>query len=168
MAEEVQYSSGTNKTKQTRWGTGFSAPPDSYNNVLPLGAQEVAARIVNTADNGVKVGAGVSIPMISTTFRETSKKIYIACGSIDVIIGKVGKTIRYLQLGRLSLWVHQIKWPRLSNGYRIDVLAEAESGGSGIVSRRVTPGQPGYDRFLMQIPSNKVLGFHPTGVALIC
>lgn len=36
-------------------------------------------------------------------------------------------------------------------------VKQAESGGSGIVSRRVT-GQPGgTEQFVMQIPNNKVL-----------
>ncbi|KAI8571199.1 hypothetical protein RHMOL_Rhmol01G0100400 [Rhododendron molle] len=171
MAEEVQNSSGTNKMKQTRWGTGFSAPPDSYNSVLPLGAQEIAARFVNTAEakrprvdnNGVKVGAGVSIPMISTT--------------LGMIIGKGGKTIRYLQLqsGAKIQVTWGLEWDPYSptrpvelmgTSYQMakaeqliqDVLAEAESGGSVIVSRRVTLGQPGYDRFLMQIKIGPLIG----------
>ncbi|KAK7311417.1 hypothetical protein RJT34_09550 [Clitoria ternatea] len=36
-----------------------------------------------------------------------------------------------------------------------EVLAEAETGGSGIVSRRLT-GQSGSDEFVMKIPNNKV------------
>ncbi|KAF7153169.1 hypothetical protein RHSIM_Rhsim01G0105500 [Rhododendron simsii] len=168
---------------------------------MPLGAQEIAARIVNTAEakrprvdnNGVKVGVGVSIPKISTTvcslfwnysvfksdmyrFRETSKKIYIASSSINVIIGKSGKTIKYLQLqsGDKIQVTRDLECDPYSPTRPVelmgtsdqiakaeqliqDVLAEAESGGSEIVSHRVTPGQPGNDRFLMQIPSKKIL-----------
>ena len=36
-----------------------------------------------------------------------------------------------------------------------DVLSEAEAGGSGVVSRRLT-GQSGADKFVMKIPNNKV------------
>ena len=36
-----------------------------------------------------------------------------------------------------------------------DVLSEAEAGGSGVVSRRLT-GQSRADKFVMKIPNNKV------------
>lgn len=35
------------------------------------------------------------------------------------------------------------------------VLFQAEAGGSGIVSRRIT-GQSGSDQFVMKVPNNKV------------
>lgn len=38
----------------------------------------------------------------------------------------------------------------------IGFVTQAETGGSGIVSRRI-PGQPGgADQFVMQVPNNKV------------
>ncbi|XP_027080676.1 far upstream element-binding protein 1 [Coffea eugenioides] len=104
-----------------------------------------------------------------------SKKIEIPNGRVGVIIGKGGETIKYLQLqsgAKIQVTRDMDADPHsLTRGVELmgtpdqitkaeqlinDVLNEADAGGSGIVSRRVT-GQPaGADQFVMQIPNNKV------------
>ncbi|XP_051137066.1 uncharacterized protein LOC127255538 [Andrographis paniculata] len=104
-----------------------------------------------------------------------SKKIEIPNGRVGVIIGKGGETIKYLQLQsgakiqvtrdmdadpnsatrevELMGTQDQIaKAEQLIN----DVLSEADAGGSGIASRRVTGQSSGSDQFVMKIPNNKV------------
>ncbi|EPS62136.1 hypothetical protein M569_12656, partial [Genlisea aurea] len=106
-----------------------SAP--SYNNVPPpmtefelakQKAQEIAARLLNSADpskrarvdNGVTGGGGFdsgdygsqrssvygfsSTPQAISTYSAPSKTIEIPNGKVGVIIGKGGETIKYLQL----------------------------------------------------------------------
>ncbi|KAG8381827.1 hypothetical protein BUALT_Bualt05G0013300 [Buddleja alternifolia] len=225
MAEEVAYSSvggESNKRKYedspspvTRRATGFSSAPDasgppaSYNNVPPpmneielakQKAQEIAARLLNTADpskrargeNGGSGGGGfdstdygsqkpyglsVGGPpqAASYGYPGPTKKIEIPNGRVGVIIGKGGETIKYLQLQsgakiqvtrdmdadpnsttrgvELTGTPDQIaKAEQLIN----DVLSEAEAGGSGVASRRMTGQQSGADQFSMQVPNNKV------------
>ncbi|XP_044463218.1 far upstream element-binding protein 3-like [Mangifera indica] len=104
----------------------------------------------------------------------TSKKIEIPNIRVGVIIGKGGETIKYLQLqSGAKIQVTRDTEADLNSPTRMvelmgtpeqiakaeqlinDVLAEAETGGSGIVARRLT-GQAGSDSFVMQIPNNKV------------
>ncbi|XP_021907769.1 far upstream element-binding protein 1 [Carica papaya] len=115
-----------------------------------------------------------SIPLSYGSFQGTSKKIEIPNIRVGVIIGKGGETIKYLQLQsgakiqvtrdvdadpnspnrmvELMGTSEQIaKAEQLIN----EVLQEAEAGGSGIVSRRLT-GQAGSEQFVMKIPNNKV------------
>ncbi|KAK7410129.1 hypothetical protein VNO78_00669 [Psophocarpus tetragonolobus] len=115
-----------------------------------------------------------AVPPVSYGHQGTSKKIDIPNGRVGVIIGKGGETIKYLQLqsgakiqvtrdmdadpNSPTRMVELMGTPeaiacaeKLIN----EVLAEAESGGSGIVARRLT-GQSGSDEFSMKIPNNKV------------
>ncbi|XP_020097549.1 far upstream element-binding protein 2 [Ananas comosus] len=109
-------------------------------------------------------------------YQGSSKKIDIPNGKVGVIIGKGGETIRYLQLQsgakiqvtrdmdadpnaqtravEISGTSEQIsKAEQLIN----DVLAEADSGGSGIISARLFGGpQTGAEQFQMKIPNSKV------------
>ncbi|KAK1549726.1 hypothetical protein Q3G72_006812 [Acer saccharum] len=104
----------------------------------------------------------------------TSKKIEIPNMRVGVIIGKGGETIKYLQLqSGAKIQVTRDTEADLNSPCRVvelmgtseqiskaeqlinDVLAEAETGGSGIVARRIT-GQAGSDNFVMRIPNNKV------------
>ncbi|MCD7447849.1 hypothetical protein HAX54_035780 [Datura stramonium] len=104
-----------------------------------------------------------------------SKKIEIPNGRVGVIIGKGGETIKYLQLQsgakiqvtrdmdadpnspnravELMGTPDQIaKAEQLIN----EVLSEADSGGSGLVSRRLPGQQSGGEQFSMKVPNNKV------------
>ncbi|CAL5206164.1 unnamed protein product [Lathyrus oleraceus] len=113
-----------------------------------------------------------SIP--SYTHQGSSKKIEIPNGRVGVIIGKGGETIKYLQLqsgAKIQVTRDMDADPNSPN--RLveltgtsdaiataeklinEVLAEAESGGNGLVTRRMT-GQGGADEFSMKIPNNKV------------
>ncbi|XVF35358.1 hypothetical protein REPUB_Repub18cG0138800 [Reevesia pubescens] len=115
-----------------------------------------------------------AIPVSYGSHHGTSKKIDIPQNRVGVIIGKAGETIKYLQLQsgakiqvqrdmdadpnsvnrpvELMGTAEQIaKAEQLIN----DVLAEAEAGGSGIVSRRLT-GHSGSEHFETKIPNNKV------------
>ncbi|XP_034683488.1 far upstream element-binding protein 2 [Vitis riparia] len=121
-------------------------------------------------------------PMISTPsaipvsygYQGTSKKIDIPNGRVGVIIGKGGETIKYLQLqsgakiqvtrdmdadpNSPTRLVELMGTPdQIAKAEQLinDVLSEAEAGGSGIVSRRLT-GQAGSEQFVMKVPNNKV------------
>ncbi|XP_068647219.1 uncharacterized protein [Aristolochia californica] len=109
-------------------------------------------------------------------FQGTSKKIDIPNGRVGVIIGKGGETIKYLQLqsgakiqvtrdmdadpNSPTRLVELMGTPeQISKAEQLinDVLAEAESGGSGIVAaRRFGSGQMGSEQFIMKVPNNKV------------
>ncbi|KAH1252599.1 Far upstream element-binding protein 2 [Glycine max] len=97
-----------------------------------------------------------------------------ANGRVGVIVGKGGETIKYLQLqsgakiqitrdidadpNSSTRMVELMGTPdAIASAEKLinEVLAEAESGGSGIVTRRLT-GQAGSDEFVMKIPNNKV------------
>ncbi|XAR70807.1 hypothetical protein NMG60_11027809 [Bertholletia excelsa] len=112
---------------------------------------------------------------ISYGYQGTSKKIDIPNGRVGVIIGKGGETIKYLQLqsgARIQVtrdmdadpnsptrMVELMGTPdQIAKAEQLiqDVLAEAEAGGSGIVSRRLTGQQAGAEQFVMKIPNNKV------------
>ncbi|TKY74916.1 Far upstream element-binding protein 1 [Spatholobus suberectus] len=115
-----------------------------------------------------------AVPPVSYAHQGASKKIDIPNGRVGVIIGKGGETIKYLQLqsgakiqvtrdmdadpNSLNRMVELMGTPEaIASAEKLisEVLAEAESGGSGIVARRLT-GQAGSDEFVMQIPNNKV------------
>ncbi|KAJ6856734.1 far upstream element-binding protein 1-like [Populus alba x Populus x berolinensis] len=103
-----------------------------------------------------------------------SKKIDIPQGRVGVIIGKGGETIKYLQLqSGAKIQVTRDMDADPNSPYRIvelmgtpeqiakaeqlinDVLAEADAGGSGTISRRYA-GQGGSEHFSMKIANNKV------------
>ncbi|KAL5769082.1 hypothetical protein ACOSP7_015639 [Xanthoceras sorbifolium] len=134
---------------------GFSSPPSD---VKP----SLAPSAIPVSYGGGYQGIG------------TSKKIEIPNMRVGVIIGKGGETIKYLQLqSGAKIQVTRDTEADLNSPSRIvelmgtpeqiskaeqlinDVLAEAETGGSGIVARRIT-GQAGSDNFVMRIPNNKV------------
>ncbi|XP_042038818.1 far upstream element-binding protein 2-like [Salvia splendens] len=104
-----------------------------------------------------------------------SKKIDIPNGKVGVIIGKGGETIKYLQQqsgakiqitrdmdadpNSTSRAVELMGTPdQIAKAEQLinDVLSEADAGGSGIVSRRLTGPQSGAERFVMMIANNKV------------
>ncbi|KAK9072064.1 hypothetical protein SSX86_008496 [Deinandra increscens subsp. villosa] len=108
-------------------------------------------------------------------YGNSSKKIEIPNGRVGVIIGKGGETIKYLQLqsgAKIQITRDMDADPNsLTRAVEIsgssesiaqaeqlikDVLAEAESGGSGIVSRRLPGQQGGAEQFVMQVANNKV------------
>ncbi|XP_062101433.1 uncharacterized protein LOC133807239 [Humulus lupulus] len=114
-----------------------------------------------------------SIP-VSYGFQGSSKKIEIPNGRVGVIIGKGGETIKYLQLqSGAKIQVTRDMDADLNSSTRMvelmgtpeqiskaeqlitDVLAGAESGGQGMVTRRAG-SQSGSDQFVMKIPNNKV------------
>ncbi|KAK1436052.1 hypothetical protein QVD17_01827 [Tagetes erecta] len=103
------------------------------------------------------------------------KKIDIPNGRVGVIIGKGGETIKYLQMqsgAKIQVTrdmdadphslTRQVELTGLPDAVAKaeqlikDVLAEAESGGSGIVSRRLPGQQGGAEQFVMEVPNNKV------------
>lgn len=104
-----------------------------------------------------------------------SKKIEIPNGRVGVIIGKGGETIKYLQLqsgAKIQVTRDMDADPnspnravelmgtsdQISKAEQLinEVLAEADAGGSGLVSRRL-PGQlSGGEQFSMKVPNNKV------------
>ncbi|XP_059640484.1 uncharacterized protein LOC132282735 [Cornus florida] len=105
----------------------------------------------------------------------TSKKIDIPNGRVGVIIGKGGETIKNLQLqsgARIQVtrdmdadpnsptrMVELMGTPeQIAKAEQLinETLAEAETGGSGTVSRRLTGHQAGGEQFVMKIPNNKV------------
>ncbi|KAJ6803050.1 putative far upstream element-binding protein 1 [Iris pallida] len=109
----------------------------------------------------------------------SSKRVDIPNGRVGVIIGKGGETIKYLQQqsGGCKIQVTRDSdadpysqtraveltgtSEQISKAEKLisDVLAEAEAGGSGIVTARkfVSP-QVGGEQFSMQVPNNKVVG----------
>ncbi|CAA0824245.1 KH domain-containing protein [Striga hermonthica] len=122
-------------------------------------------------------GLGLSGPPPSASFGYPgpSKKIEIPNGRVGVIIGKGGETIKYLQTQsgakiqvtrdmdadpnaatravELTGTQDQIdRAEKLIN----DILSEADTGGSGIVSRRVGGQGAGADQFVLKVPNNKV------------
>ncbi|KAL5558760.1 hypothetical protein UlMin_034971 [Ulmus minor] len=115
-----------------------------------------------------------SIPVSYGGYQGSSKKIDVPNGRVGVIIGKGGETIKYLQLqsgakiqvtrdmdadpNSQTRMVELMGTPdQIAKAEQLitDVLAGAESGGQGVVSRRVG-GQAGAEQFVMQIPNNKV------------
>ncbi|KAL3818966.1 hypothetical protein ACJIZ3_004871 [Penstemon smallii] len=123
------------------------------------------------------MGYGLSGPPLGASYGYPGpvKKVEIPNGRVGVIIGKGGETIKYLQLqsgAKIQVTRDMDADPNsTTRGVELtgtpdqiakaeqlisDVLNEAEAGGSGIVSRRVT-GQPsGAEQFVMMVPNNKV------------
>lgn len=121
------------------------------------------------------MNAVASMPSSYGSYPGPSKKIEIPNGRVGVIIGKGGETIKYLQLqsgAKIQVTRDMDADPNSPNrGVELtgtpdqiakaeqlirDVLNEAESGGSGIVSRRL-PGQlGGAEQYTQMIPNNKV------------
>ncbi|KAK4756587.1 hypothetical protein SAY87_006714 [Trapa incisa] len=116
-----------------------------------------------------------AIPVAYNNYGQgSSKKIDIPNDRVGVIIGKGGETIKYLQnqsgakiqvtrdadadphaptrMVELMGTVEQIA---RADQLIKEVLSEAEAGGSGTVSRRVTT-QTGSEQFVMKVPNNKV------------
>ncbi|PWA76163.1 K Homology domain-containing protein [Artemisia annua] len=124
--------------------------------------------------NDLGYTAPPSIPT-SYGYGNPSKKIEIPNGRVGVIIGKAGETIKYLQSksgAKIQVTRDMDQDPSsltreveltgsaesIAQAEQLikEVLAEAESGGSGAVGRRVG-GQPGgTEQFQMQIPTKKV------------
>eukprot|EP00262_Sarcandra_glabra_P012147 TRINITY_DN306_c0_g1_i2.p1 TRINITY_DN306_c0_g1~~TRINITY_DN306_c0_g1_i2.p1 ORF type:complete len:737 (-),score=159.05 TRINITY_DN306_c0_g1_i2:327-2537(-) len=125
--------------------------------------------------NAIGVGHATSLP-VPYGFQGASKKIDIPNGRVGVIIGKGGETIKYLQLQsgakiqvtrdmdadptsqtRLVELIGTSEQITKAEQLIKDVLAEAESGGSGTATaRRFSAGQIGADQFTMKVPNNKV------------
>ncbi|KAL2898043.1 Far upstream element-binding protein 2 [Bienertia sinuspersici] len=103
-----------------------------------------------------------------------SKKIEVPNGRVGVIIGKAGDTIKNLQIqsgARIQVTRDADHDPNLphrtvelmGNQDQIakaeqlinDVLAEADTGGPGTVSRR-QPGATGFEPVVLKVPNNKV------------
>ncbi|KAK9065557.1 hypothetical protein SSX86_014958 [Deinandra increscens subsp. villosa] len=120
---------------------------------------------------------GYAAPSMSSAYgySNSNKKIEIPNGKVGVIIGKAGETIKYLQLqsgAKIQITRDMDADPHsLTRDVEIsgsadaiakaeqlikDVLAEAESGGSGTVSRRVSGQSGGAEQFVMKIPTKKV------------
>ncbi|XP_047967018.1 far upstream element-binding protein 2-like [Salvia hispanica] len=134
----------------------------------------------DAVDTGVShkhpgLGLGGPAQSASYGYPGPSKKIDIPNGRVGVIIGKGGETIKYLQLqsgakiqvtrdmdadpNSTSRAVELTGTPdQIAKAEQLinDVLSEADAGGSGIVSRRLTGQQSGADQFVMMIPNNKV------------
>ncbi|XP_019261169.1 PREDICTED: far upstream element-binding protein 2 isoform X1 [Nicotiana attenuata] len=104
-----------------------------------------------------------------------SKKIEIPNGRVGVIIGKGGETIKYLQLqsgAKIQVTRDMDADPNSPNRavelmgtpdqiakaeqLITEVLSEADSGGSGLVNRRLPGQQSGGEQFSMKVPNNKV------------
>ncbi|VFQ84711.1 unnamed protein product [Cuscuta campestris] len=117
------------------------------------------------------------LPSVTSSFGHPgpSKKIEIPNGRVGVIIGKSGETIKYLQLqsgakiqvtrdmdadpNSQTRAVELMGTPeQVAKAEQLiqDVLVEADSGGSGIVSRRLTGHQGGAEQFVMKVANNKV------------
>ncbi|KAM1424106.1 hypothetical protein ACFX10_016614 [Malus domestica] len=115
-----------------------------------------------------------SIPVSYGGFQGSSKKIEVPNGRVGVIIGKGGETIKYLQtqsgakiqvtrdsdadLNFPTRMVELMGTPeQIAKAEHLinEVLAEAESGGPAIASRRLTV-QAGGEQYVTKIPNNKV------------
>ncbi|XP_050938399.1 uncharacterized protein LOC103487791 isoform X2 [Cucumis melo] len=137
---------------------------DSYDKGFSSGP-DLKPHMSNSAPSAIPISYG---------FQGSSKKIEIPNGRVGVIIGKGGETIKYLQLqsgakiqvtrdmdadpNSTTRMVELMGTPdQIAKAEQLinDVLSEAESGGSGIVSRRLT-GPSGSEQFVMKIPNNKV------------
>ncbi|KAK4422236.1 Far upstream element-binding protein 2 [Sesamum alatum] len=163
-----------------RRATGFSSPPDgaapppTYNSG---GTCQTHCKPCFVPGSQKPLGLGLSgTPQIpSSGYPGPSKKIEIPNGRVGVIIGKGGETIKYLQLqsgakiqvtrdmdadpNSTTRGVELMGTPdQIAKAEQLinDVLSEAEAGGSGIVSRRLTGQQSGSEQFVMKIPNNKV------------
>ncbi|KAE8714017.1 hypothetical protein F3Y22_tig00110201pilonHSYRG00045 [Hibiscus syriacus] len=170
---QAQYEDQGPPSSFGRRPTGFSspdsAPPPSYNSVPPpldgiemakQRAQEIAARLTASASLlALRLSALVS------------KRLWRI--GLVLLLGKLEKPLNLQMQSGAKIQIQRdmdadpnsvtrpveltgndeeiAKAEQLIN----DVLAEAEAGGSGIVSRRLT-GHAGSEHFEMKIPNNKV------------
>ncbi|WMV56898.1 hypothetical protein MTR67_050283 [Solanum verrucosum] len=137
-------------------------------------------------NNGGGAGAGgydsyehkpIVTPSVTSSYGYPgqSKKIEIPNGRVGVIIGKGGETIKYLQLqsgAKIQVTRDMDADPNSTNRavelmgtpdqiakaeqLITEVLSEADSGGSGLVSRRLPGQQSGGEQFSLKVPNNKV------------
>lgn len=128
---------------------------------------------VNVLADQKPLSSNIQVGSAAHTFSG-SKKIEIPNGRVGVIIGKAGDTIKNLQIqsgARIQVTRDADHDPSLPN--RIvelmgnqeqiakaeqlitEVLAEADAGGPGSVSRRL-PGASGSEPFVLKVPNNKV------------
>ncbi|XP_055812127.1 uncharacterized protein LOC129882032 [Solanum dulcamara] len=137
-------------------------------------------------NNGAGGGAGgfdsyehkpIVTPSVTSSYGYPgqSKKIEIPNGRVGVIIGKGGETIKYLQLqsgAKIQVTRDMDADPNSPNRavelmgtpdqiakaeqLITEVLSEADSGGSGLVSRRLPGHQSGGEQFSLKVPNNKV------------
>ncbi|VFQ60808.1 unnamed protein product [Cuscuta campestris] len=150
---------------------------------LFINADPTKARVNNNSGSAAFDAREPQKPMGSTFmpsggnsygYPGPSRKIEIPNGKVGVIIGRSGETIRNLQLqsgAKIQVTrdmdadptsqtreVELMGTPeQISRAEQLiqDVLAEADSGGSGMASRR--PGQQiGAEQFVMKVPNNKV------------
>ncbi|KAL2548495.1 KH domain-containing protein [Forsythia ovata] len=154
----VENGSGIGGYDSNDGGTGFSSAPFTPTGQKPMG-----------------LGLGGPPQGASYGYPGPTKKIEIPNGRVGVIIGKGGETIKYLQLqsgAKIQVTRDMDADPNSSTrGVELtgtpdqiakaeqlinDVLAEAEAGGSGTVSRRFTGPPSGAEQFVMKIPNNKV------------
>ncbi|KAL4333906.1 hypothetical protein GQ457_07G045020 [Hibiscus cannabinus] len=152
------------EAKRPRVENGSGGGFDNDKGFMP--APSDIKHMPNSAPSGVPVSYG--------SYHGTSKKIDIPQNRVGVIIGKAGETIKYLQMqsgAKIQVQRDMDADPNcvtrpvelMGNAEEIakaeqlinDVLAEAEAGGSGIVSRRLT-GHAGSEHFEMKIQNNKV------------
>ncbi|CAA2975901.1 far upstream element-binding 2 [Olea europaea subsp. europaea] len=154
----VENGSGSGGYDSNDGGTGFSSSPFPPSGQKPMG-----------------LGLGGPPQGASYGYPGPTKKIEIPNGRVGVIIGKGGETIKYLQLqsgAKIQVTRDMDTDPNSSTrGVELtgtpdqivkaerlikDVLAEAEAGGSGTVSRQLTGQPPGAEQFVMKVPNNKV------------
>ncbi|KAL6524016.1 hypothetical protein OROMI_031111 [Orobanche minor] len=123
------------------------------------------------------LGLGLGGPPQSASYGYpgSSKKVEIPNVRVGVIIGKGGETIKYLQMqsgakiqvtrdmdadpNSSTRAVELMGTPdQIAKAEELinDVLSEADTGGSGIVSRRLTGQASGAEQFVMKVPNNKV------------
>ncbi|XP_074286933.1 uncharacterized protein LOC141612115 [Silene latifolia] len=126
------------------------------------------------ASSGNQYGSTPSIPASHGYSGSGNKKIEIPNGRVGVIIGKSGETIKYLQnqsgariqitrdaehdpssLNRVVELMGSHDQIAKAEQLIHDVIAEADNGGPGSVSRKMPPA-PGSEQFVMKVPSNKV------------
>ncbi|KAM4129260.1 hypothetical protein ACJW30_01G008600 [Castanea mollissima] len=150
------------RTKFENGASGFDSHESGFSSIPP----DVKPHTMSSAP----------LPPVSYGYQNasSSKKIDIPNGRVGVIIGKGGETIKYLQIqsgakiqvtrdmdadpNSPTRMVELMGTPeQIAKAEQLitDVLSEAEAGGSGVVSRRLT-GQSGADKFVMKIPNNKV------------
>ncbi|KAL6502014.1 hypothetical protein OROGR_027147 [Orobanche gracilis] len=123
------------------------------------------------------LGLGLGGPPQSASYGYpgSSKKVDIPNVRVGAIIGKGGETIKYLQMqsgakiqvtrdmdadpNSSTRAVELMGTPdQIAKAEELinDVLSEADTGGSGSVSRRLTGQASGAEQFVMKVPNNKV------------
>ncbi|BFG18164.1 hypothetical protein CerSpe_044370 [Prunus speciosa] len=150
------------EAKRPRVENGFDSIDKGFSSAPP----DLKPHLSNTAPSSIPVSYG--------SFQGSSKKIDVPNGRVGVIIGKGGETIKYLQtqsgakiqvtrdgdadLSAPTRMVELMGTPeQIAKAEHLinEVLAEAESGGPAIVSRRLTV-QAGAEQYVTKIPNNKV------------